>query len=415
MKILFHNASILTMKSPDIIKGDLVVLDKRVIYIGNDASSYAPFDRVIECEGNLIMPGFKNAHAHSAMVFLKNKANADNLQTWLFDIVFPREKCLQPEDIYHLNNLAYLEYIQGGITACYEHYFFPVESAKAAHDFGFRTLLLGTYDEKKLSVEQLVKTYHLFNDVKDDLVTYSVGFHAEYTSSENDVKETKRALDILKAPFYTHISETNKEVEECYQKHGVSPVKYLDQNGMFAYGGGGYHCIHFNDEDIAIFKKHNLSVVSCPGSNQFLNSGVAPLRRYLDEGLNVALGTDGPASNDDLSMFHEMKLAASLYPDIPSYDILKMATVNGAKAMHMLDADTLDIGKYADIIMLDVKSNDVISSIVEDCSNKNVLLTMINGIVLYEKGKFFLKESVEEIYNRANKIIERLELDVLNR
>ena len=334
MKILFKNAHILTMKNPDIFVGDLLVVDNRIAYIGKNASAYAPFDRVVECNGNLLMPGFKNAHAHSAMVFLRGKAEAANLQEWLFDIVFPREAKLQPEDIYHLNKLAYLEYVSRGITMCYEHYFFPDSSAKAAREFGFRTLLLGTYDPEKMSVSQLVNKWHLYNDKKDDLVTYSIGFHAEYTSDEEMVKKTKEALDIVKAPFYTHISETNKEVEECYQKHGVSPVKYLDQNGMFAYGGGGYHCIHFNDEDIAIFKKHNLSVVSCPGSNQFLNSGVAPLRRYLDEGLNVALGTDGPASNDDLSMFHEMKLAASLYPDIPSYDILKMATVNGAKAMH---------------------------------------------------------------------------------
>lgn len=416
MKILFKNARILTMKNPDIFVGDLLVVDNRIAYIGKNASAYSPFDRVVECNGNLLMPGFKNAHAHSAMVFLRGKAEAANLQEWLFDIVFPREAKLQPEDIYHLNKLAYLEYVSRGITMCYEHYFFPDSSAKAAREFGFRTLLLGTYDPVKMSVSQLVNKWHLYNDKKDDLVTYSIGFHAEYTSDEEMVKKTKEALDIVKAPFYTHISETNKEVEECIARHGCSPVKYLASNGLFNYGGGGYHCVHFSKEDIAIFKKFNMNVVSCPGSNQKLGSGVAPIKEFLDAGLNVALGTDGPASNDTLDMFHEMYLLATLADhQIPAYEVLKMATVNAAHAMSMYDADVLDVDKYADIIMikLDNGNEDIFDQLVYHGDSNNVMLTMINGQILYEDNKFFLKESVEDIYNKVNQVIERLEKDVL--
>ena len=132
MKTLFHNAKILTMKDDKIIQGDLLVVDKRIAYIGKDASEYAPFDRVIDCQGNLLMPGFKNAHTHSAMVFLRNRATNLNLQDWLFHFVFPREAKLIPSDVYHLNKVAYLEYLSGGVTACFDHYFFPLEAAKAA-------------------------------------------------------------------------------------------------------------------------------------------------------------------------------------------------------------------------------------------------------------------------------------------
>ena len=128
------------MVDDSIIDGGLLVADKRIAYIGKDASSYGPFDRVVECNGNLLMPGFKNAHAHSAMVFLKDVPEEVTLQQWLFDYVFPREARLQPGDVYHLNKVSYLEYVQNGITFCFEHYFFPPESAQAAKEFGMRTL-----------------------------------------------------------------------------------------------------------------------------------------------------------------------------------------------------------------------------------------------------------------------------------
>ena len=420
MKILFHNAKILTMISPKVIDGDLLVIDTRIAYIGPDASSFSPFDRIIECNKNLLMPGFKNAHAHSAMIFLRGKAEGASLQEWLFDVVFPREAKLKEDDIYHLNKVAYLEYVANGITACYEHYFYPLSSAKAAHDFGFRTLLLGTYDEEKTSVDDLVKIYHYINDNIDDLVTYSIGFHAEYTSDEKMVKETKKALDILKAPFYTHLAETKKEVDGCYVRHNMSPVQYLAKEGLFDYGGGGYHCIWLDEKDIAIFKKYHLYVVSCPGSNLKINSGIAPLNKYLAEGINIALGTDGPASNDSLDMFREMNLVANNNrQSISSFDILKMATVNGAKAMNMLDADVLEVNKLADIIMIDLTmpnvshQTSIINNLVYNAKKENVVLTMINGKILYEKGQYFLKESPNDIYKKANEVMERLESDLV--
>ena len=415
MKILFKNARILTMESPEVINGSLVVLNNRIAYIGDNYQSFAPFDREIDCHQNLLMPGFKNAHAHSAMVFLRDKARNVNLQTWLFDVVFPREAHLIPEDIYHLNKVAYLEYVSGGITACFEHYFFPFESARSAEDFGMRTLLLGTYDKEKTSVAKLVDNYHYYNDKKNSLVRYMIGFHAEYTADLEMIKKTKEALDLVKGPFFTHISETQREVKECYERYQMTPAKFLYEQGLFAYGGGGYHCIHFTDEETKIFKDHHLSVVSCPGSNDYLSSGIAPLSKYLKEGINVALGTDGPASNDSLDMFKEMRLAATREKEkIPAFEILKMATVNAAKAMYLDEADVLAVNKYADLIMIDLSkiNDDIINNLVYKAEKKDVLLTMINGQILYENGEFFLKESVDNIYQEAHKVEERIEKEV---
>ena len=425
MKILFKNARILTMKDENIIEGDLVVLDNRIAYIGQDSSKYAPFDRVIECDKNLLMPGFKNAHAHSAMVFLRGKADDVVLQDWLFNIVFPREAKLIGSDIYHLNKVAYLEYLSSGITACFDHYYYPLEGDKAAEEIGFRTLLLATYDEKYTRGEDLYRNYHYFNDKKDGLVRYTIGFHAEYTTDDTLLKGTQETLDTLKCPFFTHISETKKEVEECIKRHGKPPVKYLYDSGLFKYGGGGFHCVHLSEEETKIFKDNNLIVISCPGSNLKLASGIAPLTYYWKKGIRIALGTDGPASNNSLDMFKEMYLAATLQKvlnndpvSIPAFEILKMATVNAARAMGLDEADVLAEGKYADIIMIDLYKpnlqplNNIITNLVYAGSRDNVKLTMINGRILYQDGQYFLKEKEADIYAKAEEITRRLEKEL---
>ena len=415
VKTLFKNARILTMQNENIIEGDLVVIDARIAYIGNDSSKYAPFDRVVECNKNVLMPGFKNAHAHSAMVFIQNKPTNINLQDWLFTFVFPREAKLIPSDIYHLNKVAYLEYVRGGITACFDHYFFPLEGAKAAEEFGMRTLLLGTPDPGKVLIDNLERNFNYFNSKKDGLVSYTVGFHAEYTADKALLEDTKKAIAIIGCPFYTHISETKTEVEGCLERHQMTPLKFLYEEGLFQNGGGGFHCIHLTDEEIKICKENKLSIVSCPGSNLYLQSGTAPLKKYLDNGINVALGTDGPASNEGLNMFREMQLAALNNEDIPAFEILKMATVNAARAMNMLNADVLDEGKYADIIMIDLaslkmnKSDNFINKIVYNGKQENIKLTMINGKILYEDGKFYLNEPVDKINEKLEEISRRIE------
>ena len=428
MKILFKNARILTMKDENIIEGNLVVKDNRIAYIGNDYQKYGPFEREIDCHKNLLMPGFKNAHAHSAMVFLRGKADDVPLQEWLFDVVFPHEANLQPTDIYYLNKVAYLEYLTSGITAVFDHYFYPTEMARASEEFGMRSLLLVMPDEEKYPMDYIFDTYHKFNDRKESLVRIRIGFHAEYTSDDACFDRAKATIEHLKSPFFTHISETEKEVKECVERHHMTPAKYIYEKGLFKYGGGAYHCVHFTDEEAKIFKDNGLYIVTCPCSNAKLASGVAPLMKYYEMGLNIAMGTDGPASNNGLDMFKEMYLAASLNKleckdarAIPAFEFLKMATVNSAKAMGLDDADVLEEGKLADIIMIDLSQpnmqplNNIVTNLVYSGNKQNVVLTMIDGKILYENGKFFLKENLEDIYRNAEIVTARLESDTKNK
>ena len=424
MKLLFKNAKILKMDDTPIFDGAIVTSDDKIIYIGQDYEKYGPFNATYDCYGNVIMPTFKNAHTHNAMTFLSSKTDDLVLQDWLFKAVFPREKLLQPDDVYHLSKVAFLEMITSGIGACFDQYYFPLSTAKAAIKLHFKTVILGTYNNL-YGYEELKKLYKEFNSDPDRVVSYCFGIHAEYTSSEEELEVISKLVHELKAPFYTHLCETEKEVKECYERHGMSPVQYLDSKGLFDYGGGGYHCIYMSDEDIEIFKKHNLTVVTCPGSNTKLASGIAPLYKYKEAGLNIAIGTDGPASNNCLDFFKEMTLVTGLQklltkdPTVfPAYEVLKMATVNGAKAMGLVDADILEVGKKADFIIYDLHKpnmqplNNIVNNIVYSGSKDNVKTVVINGFVVYYNKQFQYGEDVEEMYKKCQEVTDRIDREM---
>ena len=425
MKILFKNARILKMDDTPIFMGHLLVENDLIKEISSTPINEEGVDIIKECRGNLLMPGFKNAHAHSAMSFLRSKTDGLKLQDWLFNVVIPREEEFIKDDVYHFAKVAILEYLSGGITACFDQYYTPLETAKAAKEMGFRIVLLGTYND---SYQKVVDVYHQINDEKDSLVSYCLGIHAEYTLQEHELPMMKKLIDELHSPFFVHIAETEKEVKECYERRGCSPVEFFIKEGLYDFGGGGYHCIYFSKKDMELYKDKGLYVVSCPGSNSKLASGIPPILEYLKMGIPVALGTDGPASNNCLDMFKEMSLTFSLQnlanhnpACLSSYEILKMATVNAARAMGLKNADILEKNKKADIIMIDLSRpsmqpiNDIITNIVYSGNKDVIKMTMINGRILYEDYKFNLDEDIETIYQNASKAKDDLEKRYLSK
>ncbi len=421
MKTRFINARILTMKDGEkIFLGELWVEDEKIIYCGPKTHSDMDFDRVINCGQNLLMPGFKNAHTHSPMTFLRSFADDLPLQEWLEKAIFPLENKLEPGDQYHLAKVAFAEYLTSGITTCFDMYYSPLETAKAAIDTGFRAVFVGTVTKYKESVAEMKAAYKTINQMSP-LVRYELGFHAEYTANIEILKELARASEELHAPIWSHISETKREVEECKSRHGVTPAVFIESLGLYKYGGGGFHGVHFEEEDFQVFKRNNLSIVTNPSANTKLASGIAPVKRFLDDDINIAIGTDGPASNNALDFFREMFLVTGLAKIrendasvVDALSVLKMATVNGAKALNLKDADVLAPGKLADIIMIDLLSpnmqpiNNIEKNIVYSGSKANVYMTMINGKILYENGEFFLDQPIETIYQKAQEITERI-------
>ena len=223
------------------------------------------------------------------------------------------------------------------------------------------------------------------------------------------------------APVSVHCSETRKEVEGCRAHSGMSPVAYMDSLGLFKHGGTLFHCVHMDESDFAILKERGIYVVTNPASNLKLASGIAPIKRYLEEGIPVAIGTDGAASNNCLDMFREMFLTTGLQKAIsddpeavPAMEVLKMATVNGAHAMGLDECDSLSVGKKADLILIDLNQpnmqpiQNIEKNLVYSGSKQNVKMTMIGGKVLYQDGEFYLDSSKEEIFAKANELARKI-------
>lgn len=434
MKIRFFNARILTMeKEREIFEGEVWIEDSMILYVGTGEDKEAFFERTgrtciiweeeIDCKGNLLLPGFKNAHTHSGMTLLRSYADDLPLQDWLQKQVFPVEAKLSAEDIYETTRLAVLEYLTSGITAIFDMYLTPGTIGKACEEMGMRCVQVSGLNNFSQSLETMEQMYLDMNK-EDSLLSYCLGFHAEYTCSKELLLEVAQMAQKYKAPVYTHLCETKAEVDGCIERYGMTPPEFLDSLSMFEYGGGGYHCVHMSEKDMDIFEQRGLHVITNPASNLKLASGIAPVSEYIKRGINVAIGTDGPASNNCLDMFREMFLVTGLAKvrerDAAAADameVLKMATVNGAKAMCLKDCDVLAEGKRADMIMLDLHMpnmqplNNIAKNIVYSASKQNVKMTMINGKILYRDGNFYVNCEPEHIYENVNRIIGRIKAE----
>lgn len=424
MKIRFYNARILTMvEGQRIFHGELQVEGNRIVYVGSgDAAPKNSWDEEVDCENNLLMPGFKNAHSHSPMTFLRSYADDLPLQQWLYERVFPMEAKLTDEDIQVFAKLGIMEYLTSGITSNFDMYLDNRNHAKSSIELGYRSVFCGSVNDHVGSPSWLLEQYHTINEM-DDLVSFQLGLHAEYTTKCDTIEKIADLARELKKPVFLHLAETEKEVKECEARYQMSPVRFLASVGLFDYGGGGFHGVWLDDADREILAKHNVAIVTCPGSNVKLASGIADLDALQKSGITLAIGTDGPASNNALDMFREMHLAATLAKIkkedaavMDAKDVLRMATVGGARVMGLTDCETLTKGQLADLILLDLKrpnmqpEHDIEKNIVYSGSKENVKLTMIDGVIRYRDGEFFLPMSAEDVYKDVEKAMKRLSI-----
>lgn len=429
MRIRLYHARILSMVDKEEVRqGEVWVRDcviERVIE-GEADCEQEVFDEQIDCMGNLLMPGFKNCHAHGPMTFLRSYADDLPLQEWLQKKIFPAEDKLTGSDIYLLQQLAILEYVKSGITTSFEMYFYPDQIAKACIDMGFRVVLSGTVfgqttkeiSDAMYTLEQDYKTYHRCHP----LVDYQLGFHSEYSCCEALLKEIGALCKAWKAPVAMHNSETRKEVDACIETYGKTPVALMDCLGLFEYGGVLHHMVYPGEGDFGILKEKGLYVVTNPSSNMKLASGIAPLKEYYEKGIPVAIGTDGPASNNSLNFFKEMYLACGLqkllYQDaaaLDPYEVLRSATVTGAHLLGLPECDSIAEGKQADMILIDLlkpnmqPQNHLLHNLVYSGSTDNVIMTMIAGNIVYVDGVYRMHVNPLSIYEQANYIIRRIE------
>lgn len=404
----FTNALILTNADSAVFKGEIAIDNSIIKYVGEKYEG--EYDNIVDCKGNLLMAGFIDCHAHAPMVLLKGLGEGESLEDWLFKNIVPAEKKLTRKDIYHGTVLAIKEMLKNGITCFQECYFYPDETLRACIDTGMRSVisLSQTYSLKDFyTIEKVEKMYNELKD-KSSLVDFLFYFHSTYTCNEKQIIDTINLAKKYHKVVGTHMSETLTEVGNCTQLHGgLTPVGLLDSLGFFDNKCLVAHAVHLDKEDYQILENKNVSVVHNPSSNLKLGSGIANLKAMQSRGINICLGTDGSASNNKLDMFREMYLSSVLQKVLLSdaklispEQAIKMATENGAKALDNDKIGSLKVGNYADMIMIDMHSinnqvcNNIKSNLVYACGTEDVLMTMVNGKILFNNGEFtttFLK------------------------
>ena len=425
MSTLFENCRILTPAG--VITGFLGVEGKYIDYVGETRPAKA-YDKVRNFTGRLMMPAFVNAHTHTPMTLLRGVGSDLSLQEWLFGKVFPIEDRLTAEDINVGSRLAALEMLSCGTGSFTDMYFFPEETARVALESGMKANLcrpVQSFDpaergEDSARIAQALDLYNAFNGAGEGRILVDFCVHAEYTCTE---PVTKYLADIVRerqGNLHVHLSETKKEHEDCVKKYGKTPARWFADLGAFDCGAFCAHCVWVTEEDMDLFLEKGVSVVHNPTSNMKLGSGFAPIQRMLDKGINVALGTDGAASNNNLNMAEELHLAGVIhngYTGDPTVmkpmDLIKMATLSGAVLQRRYDTGTLEAGKRADICCVSLESPhmqpdlDTAALVAYSMQASDVKLTMVDGKVLYENGQFLTLDKDRILYD-VSKTVKRL-------
>ncbi len=408
MSILFKNVNLLESCGYVGKTTDVLVEDKRIAYIGDSAPANGDC-RVIEGNGNLLIPAFYNSHCHSAMTLFRGYGDDLPLSRWLNEKIFPAEERLTDESVYAGSLLAIAEMIRGGTVSFSDMYFFLDNTARAVEESGVKANLarsIVSFDKdadfsKDTRIQESVELFHRWHGKADGRIKIDMSLHAEYTNVEPCFKYMAALTKELGTGFQIHISETLSEHEECIERHGVTPIAFLENCGVLENPVTAAHCVFVSDEDIKIMKRCGVSAAHNPVSNLKLGSGIMPYRKMMDAGINVTLGTDGAASNNRLSVLKELQYAALIHKGYDrnaaatsAADIIRCATKNGAVSQGREDCGEVAVGNLADILLVDMQSFNNIpsynfeSTVAYSITENDILMTLCDGRILYENGSY---------------------------
>jgi 5-methylthioadenosine/S-adenosylhomocysteine deaminase len=407
------------------------ILIKEVLHEGQPTNVYiegnliadigpsAEADHVIDGRNHALLPGLVNTHTHAAMTLFRGYADDMELQNWLRDKIWPLESKFKPEDIYWGTRLACLEMIKSGTTCFNDMYFHIDMMAKAVEESGIRGVLSEGYIDffkPEMGEELLAKTLDDIKKIRNmncDRIIPALGPHAIYTVTKESLRMLKGVSDEEDLLIHFHLSETKEEVDNCKEEHGKSPARYLNDIGFLGPKLVAAHCVWLDEEEVKLIADAGVKVSHNPVSNMKLAVGGAiPYRQMKQAGLNVSLGTDGAASNNNLDMFESMKFASLsqkfAFNDstiMSAQEAFQMATINGAQALG-IDAGVVEVGKLADLMLVDLRSpplnpnHNLISNVVYSASGSCVDTLICDGKILMQNGRV---EGEEEIIERANR------------
>jgi len=421
MKIQIND--VLTLIDGEIVK-KTVCIDKKIVSVADKAPEDFKAETFIDGHNKLLMPGMVNSHTHAYMSVFRNLADDLSFEEWLFGRISPLEDKLLLNDCYWGNMLSCLEMIKSGTTCFVDMHMALNQSVLAAQETGMRAVisrgLVGSDGNDRGGKKRIMEAFEEYAFAQDndyDRIKFMLGPHAIYTCGKDYLLEVSEIAKDRGLGINIHLSETKHEVEECIKNHGMSPVKYLESLGLFDVPAIAAHCVHLDDEDIAILKKRNVSVATNPASNMKLGNGFAPVGRLINEGVNVCLGTDSQASNNTLNMFTEMRLLSLIHKGVDcdaqamsAKTVLRCATENGYKAVGMGDtAGKIEEGKAADLVLLDIDApqfyprNNLASALVYSANGSEVDTVIIDGRIVM-KNKEVLTIDTERVYYEINRI-----------
>lgn len=432
MNILISNGTILPMTAPDgsnaYFKGYVGIEDERIAFVSDNRKEADEFlaghkgdCTCIDAAGKVVMPGLINTHTHVAMALLRGISDDVPLMEWLEQHIWPIEGKMGYQEVYDGARLGILEMLMGGTTTFVDMYPYEEAVAEAAEAAGIRALVSPCPMDFRME--------HFENDWRQvkkrfadsRLVTMWMGPHAIYTLSGKNLQRSISLSKELGVGSHVHLAETQTEQDNCMAQHGMSPTEYMEKEGLFTTKTLAAHCVIMTDQDIEILTKNGVSVAHNPQSNMKLASGIAPVKKMLEAGVNVSLGTDGASSNNDLDMWDEMRTASLLQKvstldpcAIPAYTALQMATVNGAKAIGREgELGVISVGALADIILVNLEKahlyphTNLISELVYSAHASDVETVIVNGNIVVENRKC-LTMNAQEVCHTAQKHIDTL-------
>lgn len=402
---------------------NILIDGKRIAAFPKDAEADG-IDEIIEGNNMLALPGLIDTHTHSAMILFRSYADDLALMDWLQTMIWPAEEHLDDDIVYWGSLHAFAEMIRGGATAFCDMYMFVEATALAAQDIGMRGNiargLAGVAPTGEAALAENISFYKNWNGAADGLIRVMLGPHAPYTCPSAYLRKVREAALENGIPIHIHLSETKGEVETCLARHGVTPIRLMDDLGLFDAPTLAAHCVHVTDEDIDILAKKHVRVAHNPGSNLKLASGFAPVVKMRNAGVTVGLGTDGASSNNKLDMFAEMRLAALIHKAneldpfaITAKEALDMATKEGAKCLGYDDLGELAEGNLADIILVDRSglhwqpTLDSVSLAVYAANSMDVDTVLINGRVVMRKKELTTVDT-EKLAAEVARVTEKL-------
>ncbi len=407
MRVLIRGVAVIPRPEVGVVpKADVVIEGRRfsAVVVGEEVQG--PFDRVIEGEGKLLIPGLVNAHTHLAMTLFRGLAQDRPLMDWLEKEVWPRERKLTGEIVHWFSLLGLVEMIRSGTTVFADMYFFMEEVAEAVEKAGVRAVLsYGIIAPTPERLEPELKKAENFarewDGKAEGRIRAALSPHAPYTCGPEVWKKAVALCRELRIPIHTHLAETAEEVARWQKEKGRSPVEWLEELGVFGVPTLAAHCVHLSEKDMEILAAHGVSAVHCPTSNLKLACGIAPVVEMLRSGVNVCLGTDGAGSAGDLNMIEEMRLSALLAKvktgdpqALPAPEALSLATWRGAVALGWgKELGTIEPGRRADGVMIRlnqahlVPDYDLLANLVYAAQGADVDTVFVDGRFLLLEGE----------------------------